>query len=796
MYNFAEVEKKWKKYWEDNQTFKTDVWDFSKPKYYIVDMFPYPSGDGLHIGHPKGYVSTDVVSRFKRMRGYNVLHPMGFDSFGLPAEQNAIKTGIHPAILTSKNIANFTAQLKNLGLDFDWSRSVSTCDPKFYKWTQVIFELLHENGLTQYQDMPVFWCEELGTVLANDEIIDGKSERGGFPVVRKNMKQWTLAITKYAEELLNFDGLDWPNSTMEIQKNWIGRSEGAEVSFKIAGIDKSFDVFTTRQDTLFGATFCVLAPEHSLVAEIVTPAQKAEVENYVAECMRKSELERKELSTGKTGVFTGAYAINPVNGQQIPIYIADYILASYGTGAEMAVPAHDQRDFEFAQKFNLPIVEIVQGGDLSKEAYTGDGKHINSDFLDGLNNADANKKIIKFLEEKGLGKGTVKYRLRDWIFGRQRYWGEPIPVIHMEDGEVKLVPKNELPLELPELDNYKPSGGESALARAKAWLNVKIDGKKGRRETTTMPGSAGSSWYYMRYLDPHNDTEIAAKKLLEHWLPVDLYVGGAEHAVGHLLYSRFWNKFLCDKGYLSAREPFKKLRHVGMILAADGRKMSKRWGNVVNPDDLIKLHGLDILRLHQMFMGPMGEAVAWNESGIEGAKRFLEKVWRTIAESGKVSGEPNPKLERLYHQTVKKVTKDFEDITINTAVSQLMIFANAMQAAESVPKEYAEGFVKLLNPIAPCITEELWQILGHNESIAYQEWPTFDESKTKEDEFELVVQINGKVKDKVLANAGTETAELEKLALSLPKITALLADKKIIKVVVVKNKLVNIVIAG
>ena len=613
-YDHKIAEKKWQKYWEENKTFETDVYDFSKPKYYALDMFPYPSGQGLHVGHPEGYTATDIMSRMKRMQGYNVLHPMGFDSFGLPAEQYAIKTGNHPEGFTLKNIQTFTKQLKMLGFSFDWDKQVSTCDPSFYKWTQWIFKQLYEDGLARYVDIPVNWCEELGTVLANDEIIDGKSERGGFPVIRKNMKQWVIDIPKYAERLLaGLDEVDWPESTKEIQRNWIGKSIGAHVDFKVDGYDDKFTVFTTRCDTLFGATYCVLAPEHELVEKITTPDKKDEVKAYLDVCATKSELERTELNKEKTGVFIGAYAINPVNGKKIPIWISDYVLAGYGTGAIMAVPAHDDRDYAFAKKFGIDIIPVLEGGDVTKEAWTQDGVHINSDFLNGLDKQEAIDKMLDWLEEHHCGSKHVNYRLREWIFARQRYWGEPIPIINFDDGTSVALSDDQLPLILPELEDYSPSKtGSSPLDKAVDWVNVEVDGKKGKRETSTMPGSAGSSWYFLRYIDPHNDKAIADPELLKHWMPVDLYVGGPEHAVGHLLYSRMWNNYLYDKGIVPVKEPFKKLYHQGMILGPNGVKMSKSKGNVINPDDIVEAYGADTLRLYEMFMGPLEASKPWS----------------------------------------------------------------------------------------------------------------------------------------------------------------------------------------
>ena len=792
MYNFTEIEKKWQKYWEENETFKTDVWDFSKPKYYALDMFPYPSGQGLHVGHPEGYTATDIISRMKRMQGYNVLHPMGFDSFGLPAEQYAIKTGNHPEGFTKKNIETFTKQLKMLGMSFDWSRVVSTCDPSFYKWTQWIFKQLYLDGYAKLVEMPVNWCEELGTVLANDEIIDGKSERGGYPVVRKNMKQWVIDIPKYAERLLDgLNEIDWPESTKEMQRNWIGKSVGAHVIFKIKNSDKTFTVFTTRCDTLFGATYCVLSPEHELVDIITTEEQKDKVAEYKKICASKSDLERTELNKEKTGVFTGAYAINPVNGKEIPIWIADYVLSTYGTGAIMAVPAHDTRDFAFATKYGIEIIPVISGGDISKEAYTGDGVHINSEFLDGLNKEDAINKMIEWLEDKKLGTKKVNYRLREWIFARQRYWGEPIPIIHLNNGGTRVLDDDELPLVLPSLEDYSPSKtGASPLEKATEWVNT----PDGKRETSTMPGSAGSSWYFLRYIDPHNDEELADKRLLEHWMPVDLYMGGPEHAVGHLLYSRMWNNYLYDKGICPVKEPFKKLRHQGMILGSNGEKMSKSKGNVVNPDEMVNNYGADSLRLYEMFMGPIDAAKPWDPNGIDGAKKFLERIWRLYTEENKIKDEENKNLEKVYHQTVKKVTEDYETMNFNTAISSMMVFINAVYKENVFPKEYALNFLKLLNPIAPHITEELWQRLGNNDTITYATWPSFDESKMVDETFEMVVQVNGKVRGKIVVSTETSKEEMEKLALDISNVKNYIDGKEIVKIVTIPKKLVSIVV--
>ena len=792
MYNFTEIEKKWQKYWEENETFKTDVWDFSKPKYYALDMFPYPSGQGLHVGHPEGYTATDIISRMKRMQGYNVLHPMGFDSFGLPAEQYAIKTGNHPEGFTKKNIETFTKQLKMLGMSFDWSRVVSTCDPSFYKWTQWIFKQLYLDGYAKLVEMPVNWCEELGTVLANDEIIDGKSERGGYPVVRKNMKQWVIDIPKYAERLLDgLNEIDWPESTKEMQRNWIGKSVGAHVIFKIKNSDKTFTVFTTRCDTLFGATYCVLSPEHELVDIITTEEQKDKVAEYKKICASKSDLERTELNKEKTGVFTGAYAINPVNGKEIPIWIADYVLSTYGTGAIMAVPAHDTRDFAFATKYGIEIIPVISGGDISKEAYTGDGVHINSEFLDDLNKEDAINKMIEWLEDKKLGTKKVNYRLREWIFARQRYWGEPIPIIHLNNGGTRVLDDDELPLVLPSLEDYSPSKtGASPLEKATEWVNT----PDGKRETSTMPGSAGSSWYFLRYIDPHNDKELADKRLLEHWMPVDLYMGGPEHAVGHLLYSRMWNNYLYDKGICPVKEPFKKLRHQGMILGSNGEKMSKSKGNVVNPDEMVNNYGADSLRLYEMFMGPIDAAKPWDPNGIDGAKKFLERIWRLYTEENKIKDEENKNLEKVYHQTVKKVTEDYETMNFNTAISSMMVFINAVYKENVFPKEYALNFLKLLNPIAPHITEELWQRLGNNDTITYATWPSFDESKMVDETFEMVVQVNGKVRGKIVVSTETSKEEMEKLALDISNVKNYIDGKEIVKIVTISKKLVSIVV--
>lgn len=801
-FNHREIEKKWQKYWEENKTFKTTD-DDSKRKFYALDMFPYPSGAGLHVGHPEGYTATDIISRMKRMQGYNVLHPMGWDAFGLPAEQYALDTGNDPAEFTKKNIDTFRRQIKSLGFSYDWDREISTTDPDYYKWTQWIFIKLYEHGLAYMEEVPVNWCPALGTVLANEEVIDGKSERGGHPVVRRPMKQWILRITKYADRLLeDLEELDWPESIKEMQRNWIGRSEGAEITFEIDGHDESFVAFTTRPDTLFGATYAVLAPEHKLVKRITTEEQKKAVEDYIKQIESKSDLERTDLAKEKTGVFTGAYAINPVSGEKMPIWIADYVLASYGTGAIMAVPGHDQRDYEFAQKFGLPIKEVVSGGDLTKEAFTGSGPHVNSDFLNGLNNEEAIAKMISWLEEKKIGKKKVTYRLRDWLFSRQRYWGEPIPIIHWEDGTMTTVPEEELPLKLPVTDKIKPSGtGESPLANIEDWVNVvdPVTGKKGRRETNTMPQWAGSCWYYLRYIDPKNDQVLADKEKLKYWLPVDLYIGGAEHAVLHLLYARFWHKFLYDIGVVPTKEPFQKLFNQGMILGENNEKMSKSKGNVVNPDDIIKSHGADTLRLYEMFMGPLDASIAWSTTGLDGARRFLDRIWRLVVkEDGTLSDnvkdiEDAKELEKVYHQTVKKVTEDYEALHFNTAISQLMVFINEAYKAPVLPKPYIEGFVKLISPITPHIAEELWEKLGHTNTIAYEAWPAYDEAKLVDDEVEIVVQINGKVRAKLMVPADANRETLEEIAMGNTKVQQQIDGKTIRKVIAVPGKLVNIV---
>ena len=806
VYNHRVIEKKWQKYWDENKTFKT-LDDHTKEKFYALDMFPYPSGAGLHVGHPEGYTATDILSRYKRANGYNVLHPMGWDAFGLPAEQYALDTGNDPRDFTKTNIDTFRRQIKELGFSYDWDREVNTTDPNYYKWTQWIFKKLYEKGLAYVDEVPVNWCPALGTVLSNEEVIDGKSERGGHPVERRPMRQWVLKITEYAEQLIDdLDILDWPESLKAMQRNWIGKSVGAEIDFKIEGTDKAFTVFTTRADTVFGVSYCVLAPEHKLVEEIVTEGQRAAVEEYLDIVKRKSDLERTDLNKDKTGVFTGAYAINPVNGEKVELWIADYVLASYGTGAVMAVPAHDERDYEFATKFNLPITAVIEDNGEVVVPFFGDGKHINSDFINGLNNEEAIAKVIEFLEENKVGRSKVTYKLRDWLFSRQRYWGEPIPIIHWEDGTMTTVPDSELPLLLPETDNIKPSGtGESPLANIEEWLNV-VDpetGKKGKRETNTMPQWAGSCWYYLRYIDPHNDEMFADPEKLKYWLPVDVYIGGAEHAVLHLLYARFWHKVLYDLGLVPSREPFQKLFNQGMILAEgkDGRpeKMSKSKGNVVNPDDIIVSHGADTLRVYEMFMGPLDASIAWSENGLDGSRRFLDRVYRLFVdeETGKVNDKvqdkDNEELEVSYNFTVKKVSEDIEILGFNTAISQLMVFVNDCYKAEYIPRKYALGFIQLLAPFAPHLAEEMWEIYGNTESISYVPWPTFDESKLVSDTVEIVVQLMGKVKAKLDVKKDLTPAELEQIVLANEEVKELIEGKQVMKVIVVPGRLVNIV---
>lgn len=796
------IEPKWQQYWDENKTFKTED-SSSKPKFYALDMFPYPSGAGLHVGHPEGYTATDIVSRYKRMRGYNVLHPMGWDAFGLPAEQYAMDTGKHPREFTVQNIDTFRRQIKSLGFSYDWDREISTTDPEYYKWTQWIFIQLYKRGLAYVAEVPVNWCEALGTVLANEEVIDGKSERGGHPVVRKPMRQWILRITEYADRLLeDLDELDWSESLKDMQRNWIGKSTGAEVRFDIEGYDGHLEVFTTRPDTLFGASYCVLAPEHDLVDKITSADQREAVKAYQDQAARKSDLERTDLAKDKTGVFTGAYAINPVNGAKVPIWIADYVLAGYGTGAIMAVPGHDSRDWEFAKQFGLPIIEVVQGGNVEEEAYSGSGAHVNSGFLNGLDNEAAIQAMNEWLEKEGKGKKKVTYRLRDWLFSRQRYWGEPIPILHLEDGTMKTVPEDQLPLLLPDVDQIKPSGtGESPLANVTEWVET-VDpetGMKARRETNTMPQWAGSCWYYLRYIDPRNNDELCSKEKQKEWLPVDLYIGGVEHAVLHLLYARFWHKVLYDLGVVDTKEPFQKLVNQGMILGNNNEKMSKSRGNVINPDDIVNEYGADTLRVYEMFMGPLEATKPWNTNGVEGTHRFLSRVWRLfIGDDGQlnpkiVEGEGTDEFKRTLHKTIKKVTEDFEHMRFNTAISQLMVFINEGYKTEELPRKAMENFVQLLSPLAPHLAEELWSRLGYTESVTYVPWPEYDEAWTVEAEVEIVVQVNGKIVERAKISKDMDQEAMQQHSLSLPNVKQALEGKSIRKVIAVPGKLVNIV---
>ena len=808
-FEHKQIEKKWQNYWLENKTFKTSE-DKSKPKFYALDMFPYPSGAGLHVGHPEGYTATDIVSRMKRMQGYRVLHPMGWDAFGLPAEQYALNTGNDPREFTDININTFRNQIQSLGFSYDWDKELNTTDPKYYNWTQWIFTQLYNMGLAEIKDIEVNWCEGLGTVLANEEVlnVDGKmvSERGEHPVIKKPMKQWVLKITHYAERLLeDLDGLDWTESIKDMQRNWIGKSEGALINFKIEGHEESFDVFTTRPDTVFGVTYVVLAPEHPLVSVITSDECRASVEAYQEASKAKSDLERTELNKEKSGVATGAYAIHPITGDLVPIWIGDYVLASYGTGAVMAVPAHDERDFEFAKKYDLPMKAVLEG-DMTEGAFTGDAAHINSDFINGMNNTDAKAAVINWLEENQKGSRKVNYKLRDWLFSRQRYWGEPFPVIMWEDGTMSVLEADQLPLELPVMDNIKPSGtGESPLANAKGWLEVvREDGVKGRRETNTMPQWAGSCWYYIGYILKQENDYVGlnteeAKQLLKEWLPVDLYIGGAEHAVLHLLYARFWHKVLYDLGIVETKEPFQRLFNQGMILGENNEKMSKSKGNVVNPDDIVESHGADTLRLYEMFMGPLDAAIAWSTEGLDGSRRFLDRVWRlfvtpehTLAE--KVVAENDGKLDKVYNETVKKVTEDYEKLSFNTAIAQMMIFINESYKATSIPREYVEGFVKLLNPIAPHMTEEIWSVLGHEETMTYEAWPTYDEAKLVSDTITIIAQVNGKLRGRIEVPATISKEEMQEVAMANENVQNFISGKEIVKVIAVPGKLVNIVV--
>jgi leucyl-tRNA synthetase len=836
-YDHAAIEKKWQDFWLANKTFKT-VLDTAKPKYYVLDMFPYPSGAGLHVGHPEGYTATDIISRYKRMKGFNVLHPMGWDAFGLPAERHAVRTGEHPALVTNLNCDTFRRQIQAIGLSYDWDREINTTDPGYYKWTQWIFTVLFERGLAYEVEAPVNWCPALGTVLANEEVKDGKYVETGDPVERRMMRQWMLKITAYAERLLaGLDGLDWPEGIKAMQREWIGRSEGADVNFTVAGSGEIFTVFTTRPDTLFGATYCVLAPEHPLVKRITTDAQRAEVEAYVAAAGRKSAQDRMADEREKTGVFTGAYAVNPVNGENVPIWTADYVLAEYGYGAIMAVPAHDTRDYDFAKKFGLPIIEVISGGNIDAEAFTGDGVLVNSPLIDGLRVPEAKKKMNAWLEEKGLGKGTVNYKLRDWLFARQRYWGEPFPILRMEDGTVKCVPVKDLPVLLPDLDEYKPTAdGHPPLARAGEWMNTTDPetGQPARRDTNTMPQWAGSCWYYLRFCDPRNDDAAWSKEAENYWMPVDLYVGGAEHAVLHLLYSRFWHKVLYDAGHVSTDEPFQKLFNQGMILAYSYRdeqgkyyypqqverrggdqwftkeggkpvhtqieKMSKSRYNVVNPDDVIATYGADSMRLYEMFMGPLDREKPWTDEGVQGVHRFLRRVWTLVIDKeGELDAKIVPDggdeaITRLAHKTVDAVAKDIEGLSFNTAIARMMEFVNAAHKAEKVNRDDMERFLLVLAPFAPHLAEELWQCLGHPDTLAYEPWPEVDHSLLVEDTIEIPVQVTGKMRSKLILPAGATKEEILAAAKADPNVQKHLEGKTLVKEIYVPGKMVNLVV--
>lgn len=799
-YDFKSIEEKWEKVWDEKKAFKTDTYDFSKPKFFVMDMFPYPSAVGLHVGHVEGYTATDALARMKRMQGFNVLHPIGYDAFGLPAEQFAIKNNKNPGPYTDQNIDNFRTQLKRLGFSYDWDREIKTTDPSYYKWTQWIFLKLYEKGLAYEDYRLVNWCPALGTVLANEEVIDGKSERGGFPVERRPMKQWVLKITAYADKLLEgLKDIQWPASTLAMQKNWIGKSKGTVVVFPVKDSDKNIEVFTTRADTLFGCTYVVLAPEHPLVKELTTKSEEEKVLAYQKLVASKSDQERTDGSKEKTGVFLGSYAINPINGKVVPIYIGDYVLATYGSGAVMAVPCHDQRDFDFAKKHHIEMIQVIEG-DCAEAAFEGDGKHINSSFADGMNNEEAKKAITEKLIEINKGRYQVNYKLRDWLFSRQRYWGEPIPVIHMEDGKTIPVPYDQLPLTLPEMKDYKPSGdGQPPLSKEKDWVEVTVDGKKGLRETNTMPQWAGSSWYYARYIDPHNNEAIGDKKLLDHWLPVDVYVGGAEHAVLHLLYARFWHKFLHDQGIFKSTEPFQKLYHQGLVLGPDGQKMSKSLGNTVSPDDVINEYGADSLRLYEMFKGPVDQSMPWSNDGPRGAKRFLDKFYRLYSDekyTSKIKDEENPELDFIYHATVKKCTNDYEVLHYNTGISQLMVCISEFYKAKVLPKKMMLGLAQLLAPICPHLAQECYTLLGYDGLIDYVPWPSFDENKMNDRPVTYAIQVNGKLRSTIEWKkdcSEEEAEELKKKALSDEKVLPHIQGKTIAKVIVVKNKIVSIV---
>ncbi len=804
-YDFSAIEAKWHKYWEEHDTFHTDVWDFSKPKYYVLDMFPYPSGVGLHAGHPEGYTATDIMSRMKRMQGYNVLHPMGYDSFGLPAEQYAVSTGNHPNGFTQKNIETFSSQLKELGFDYDWSKCIATSDPDFYKWTQWIFKKLWEAGYAKRINMPVNWCEALGTVLANDEVIDGKSERGGYPVEKRMMMQWVIDQPAFAEKLLDgLNEIDWPESTKEIQRNWIGKSTGVEVDFQLVG-GGQFSIYTTCIETIYGITFMVLAPDGTITQSLLERVENVEeVKAYIAEAARKSEIDRTDASKTKTGCrLQGVYAINPVNGKEVPVFIGDFVLGNYGTGAVMAVPSHDQRDFEYAVAHQIPMIQVIDGADVSerafeKQGYLGKGcRLMNSEEFTGMTVEEAKEAITAKLEAAGVARRKNNYHFREWIFARQRYWGEPVPCIYTENGETVFLPDSELPVILPELEDYKGKGGKAPLENAVEWKHYDKDGLKGIRETSTMPGSAGSSWYFMRYIDPRNDKELCDPELLKHWLPVDLYIGGPEHAVGHLMYSRIWNRFLYDNGISPVAEPFKKLVHQGMILGENGIKMGKRFPEyVVNPSDIVRDYGADTLRLYEMFMGPLEVSKPWSAAGVAGAKKFINRVWNFFTEPGNVVEEDDGKLTKIYHQTVKKVSSDFEQLGFNTAIAQMMVFVNEVYKNGTCPREYAEGFIKMISCIIPHVGEEMWQILGHENTIAFEPWPSYSEEKCKDTQVTIAVQVNGKMRGTVVMDADLDNDAVIANVLANEKIAAFLAKNggEIRKTIVVRNKLVNLIV--
>ena len=794
-YNFSKIEKKWQDFWDEKKTFKVEK-DDSKPKYYVLDMFPYPSGSGLHVGHPEGYTASDIMARYKRAKGFNVLHPMGWDSFGLPAENYAIKTGTHPAITTEKNIATFKRQLKMLGFSFDWDREVATSKVDYYKWTQWLFVQMYNKGLAYESEMNVNWCPELKTVLANEEVVNGKSEVGGHPVIRKPMKQWMLKITQYADRLLDdLEDLDWPENIKEMQRNWIGKSVGAEVTFKTE-CGKDIDVFTTRPDTLFGATYMVLAPDHALVDQISTEDKKADIKAYQEAAALKSDLERTELNKDKTGIHTGAYAINPVNGKKIPVWISDYVLSTYGTGAIMAVPAHDQRDWEFAKEFNLEIIPVLEGGNIEEAAHTEEGKHINSDFLDGTGKDEGIDKMITWLEDKGLGKKTINYKIRDWLFSRQRYWGEPFPLLKdKETGEVvRCLKEEELPVELPEVEAYEPSGtGESPLATIDEWLYFTdpVSGKEVRRETNTMPQWAGSCWYYLRYIDPKNNEKPWETDLEKYWLPVDLYIGGKEHAVMHLLYARFWHKIFFDLGLVSTKEPFKTYRYQGMILGEDGEKMSKSRGNVINPDGVVEEYGADTLRLYEMFMGPLDKDKPWSMNGVKGVYGFISKAFKTFGNPDFYSDTEDEETTKLLHKTIKKVTSDIEEMKFNTAISQMMIFTNHCAKVKKIKKETASVFAQLVAPYAPHAAEEIWEVTGNTESLSYATWPAYDEALAKDDLITMAIQVMGKTRGTIDVPADISKDEFLKLAKE--QVSKYLEGKTIVKEIYVPGKICNFV---